>query len=391
MLNIDRFSDAIALIYDAAMDVERWQDALASIAGNFDSPKAQISFATSVIDSQLFVRLWGFPEMDLSPTSPTFAKYRELTAQDPRLSFVRFKAVHCRQVVSDETLHASEMYKQVLAPAGIEYSMYFQVHIGEEAICVVSVMRGPDQDAFTEENCNDFSRFVPHVHRAIILHDTFSRTRREIEAARAAIDGVPLGMMVVEEDHVVLTNRAARSLLDEGDVVTCLNGQLRAIGAQSDAKLASALRDAHARGGSAVGLRLPAGEGNEIRAVIRPLRPPSAAMLGVQGEAVALYVSDSRKSIETPEELLQQLFGLTNREAAVLRALVQGDDLREIAKRLDIGFQTVKTHIQHIMRATGANRQAELVTLVMSSPTWVAAQIPNKKPHTSSARPRLLE
>lgn len=96
--------------------------------------------------------------------------------------------------------------------------------------------------------------------------------------------------------------------------------------------------------------------------------------MGVKTEAVALYLSNSRSPVETPEELLQQLFGLTAREAAVLHALVEGDLPKAIAKRLGIGPETIKTHMQHIMQATGVSRQAELVKLVLSSPAWMAAQ-----------------
>jgi len=96
--------------------------------------------------------------------------------------------------------------------------------------------------------------------------------------------------------------------------------------------------------------------------------------------AVALYLTDSRRPIETPEEVLQQLFGLTVREAAVLRALVQGETLTQIAQRLGIKLQTVKTHLQHIMQTTGADRQAALVKQVLSSPAWLAAQQPSETP-----------
>ena len=47
-----------------------------------------------------------------------------------------------------------------------------------------------------------------------------------------------------------------------------------------------------------------------MRAVIRRLQPASADMLGAPTEAVALYVTDPRKPIETSQELLQRLFGL---------------------------------------------------------------------------------
>jgi DNA-binding CsgD family transcriptional regulator len=70
--------------------------------------------------------------------------------------------------------------------------------------------------------------------------------------------------------------------------------------------------------------------------------------------------------------VLRRLFGLTEREAAVLRARVEGDDRQAIARRLGIGAETVKTHLQHVMQAVGVNRQDALIRLVLSSPAWIS-------------------
>lgn len=109
--------------------------------------------------------------------------------------------------------------------------------------------------------------------------------------------------------------------------------------------------------------------------MIRPPHPSFADLFGVQTNAVALYLSDSRRPVETPEEGLQRLFGLTSREAAVLRALVDGDSMRRIAKRRDIGGETVKAHIRNILRKTGVDRQTQPIQLVLSSPAWIATPL----------------
>ena len=83
-------------------------------------------------------------------------------------------------------------------------------------------------------------------------------------------------------------------------------------------------------------------------------------------------MTDPRKPIETPQEILQRLFGLSPREAEVLGLLVKGDDMQAVAARLGIDIETVRSHVKHIMDTTGVSRQADLVRLVMSSPAWLA-------------------
>jgi DNA-binding CsgD family transcriptional regulator len=78
--------------------------------------------------------------------------------------------------------------------------------------------------------------------------------------------------------------------------------------------------------------------------------------------------------IETPEEILQRLFGLTVREAAVLRVLAEGGDLRRAAAQLGVAHETVRTRVRHIMETTGARRQADLVRMVLASPAWIAGR-----------------
>jgi DNA-binding CsgD family transcriptional regulator len=377
VLAVDDFSEVVAHIYDAAVDVTRWPDTLSLLARIFEGRAAQISLSPSLLvpglEEVAFITTWGWTEEVLATFVP---KYLALSHADPRRSVVptHFRPVHCRQFVSDETLHASEIYKQALDPGGIEYSMYFSVPLDQEMMGVLSVMRGKDHVPFTPEDCMDFGRFVPHVHRAVNMHGAFHRCREEIATVRALLDGVPLGMMVVEDDELTIANEAARRLLDEGDAMEARDGRLRGATRRADAELRDAVNEARSGADKAIGLALPIDHAEPLRAVVRRLRPDSAGMLGAPRDAVALYVTDPRKPIETSEEILQRLFGLTAREAAVLRVLAEGGDLRRAAARLGVTRETVRTHVRHIMETTGARRQVDLVRMVLASPAWIAGR-----------------
>ena len=142
MFDLDNFSQAVAGIYDASIDVDRWIDALSLLARIFDSRGAQIGVA-SALDQISFLKIWGWTDEELAPLMP---RYVALTPADPRAGMLRvpYKPTHCRQFVSDEDFRTSEMYKQALAPAGMEYSMGVYVPIEEKLMSVVSVIRGPD-------------------------------------------------------------------------------------------------------------------------------------------------------------------------------------------------------------------------------------------------------
>ena len=65
----------------------------------------------------------------------------------------------------------------------------------------------------------------------------------------------------------------------------------------------------------------------------------------------------------TSRDLVAEGWGLTPREAEVLDLLADGLDQREIATRLVISPKTVATHIEHILRKTGARSRAQAVAL----------------------------
>jgi DNA-binding CsgD family transcriptional regulator/PAS domain-containing protein len=370
MLSLDDFSDIVSRIYDASMEVIRWDDALTPLLHHWASDWAQIVFARNLRELS-FIRHAG----DVAHFAPYLGRYIELTPTDPRTTSVRFKAVHCRQVVSDEELWASDMYKEALKPVGIEYSMYMIVPLGE-GLCSLGAMRSASRIAYTGADCEDMSRLSAHLARACETYKTFQLHRRETEVVRAAIDGVPLGMMVIDDGDIALANTAARSILEGRDTLHAHNGRLRANAAQIDAELRDAVRQASDDASRIMGIALPAGDSNDpVHAVMRKIPPDAAGMLGTDDGSVAVYLTDPRRPIETREEILQRLFGLTQREASVLQALVYGHEPRAIAGHLGISYDTVRDHLKSIMQTTNVRRQADLVRLVLSSPAWVASQM----------------
>ncbi|WP_270296988.1 response regulator transcription factor [Eggerthella sinensis] len=65
-------------------------------------------------------------------------------------------------------------------------------------------------------------------------------------------------------------------------------------------------------------------------------------------------------------EVVAKEYLLTPRELEVLKPLVQGDDAQDIAGRLYISPNTVKSHIQNIYNKLGVHSRKELLRVVES-------------------------
>lgn len=77
---------------------------------------------------------------------------------------------------------------------------------------------------------------------------------------------------------------------------------------------------------------------------------------------------DSRSQVDLSAtcEVVAKEYLLTPRELEVLKPLVQGDDAQDIAGRLYISPNTVKSHIQNIYNKLGVHSRKELLRVVES-------------------------
>src|SRR5689334_1591818 len=67
----------------------------------------------------------------------------------------------------------------------------------------------------------------------------------------------------------------------------------------------------------------------------------------------------SRRQLEA-ELRRRRVFGLTNRELEIVRMIVGGSSNKEIAGKLSIGENTVKSHLTHVFNKVGASSRIEL-------------------------------
>lgn len=71
-----------------------------------------------------------------------------------------------------------------------------------------------------------------------------------------------------------------------------------------------------------------------------------------------------RLSTPTPRATgLRQVFGLTAAEAALMEALADGSELRQIAETRRTSYATLRTQLRSVMAKTATRRQGELIAL----------------------------
>jgi NarL family two-component system response regulator LiaR len=93
----------------------------------------------------------------------------------------------------------------------------------------------------------------------------------------------------------------------------------------------------------AIGYLLKDTEAHELR---RAIKAAAAGQVELCPEAAARLLREVRTPAQEPQPL-------TERETAVLRLLAQGMSNQEIARALNVGEQTVKSHVSHVLAKLG--------------------------------------
>lgn len=99
----------------------------------------------------------------------------------------------------------------------------------------------------------------------------------------------------------------------------------------------------------------------QLESIVRGAAPLSAALAGT---LMRLVRASASRGFGLNHHLPRDL-GLTTRQLAVLRQLVEGRSYREVAQQLDISIDTVRSHIRQIYSALKVHSVAEAVNYAL--------------------------
>jgi DNA-binding CsgD family transcriptional regulator len=178
-------------------------------------------------------------------------------------------------------------------------------------------------------------------------------------------DQLSVGIVLVDRcARVLFANAAARSM-SGGDSGVLVNSRLtaRSPAHRFDEFVQSALDRKAVR---VVAFPSPAG-GLPMIALVSPVRMADSKRSYHRGprNAVALVrLYDPGRQAPIPVSWMMDAYGLTRAEAQVAIAIASGASVAEIALRLRISANTVKTHLRQVFEKTGTCRQIHLCRLV---------------------------
>ena len=366
MLNVVEYSEIVQLIYEAALDFNRWPAVLERLAD-------EVGASVACLVRQDYAKSEG--AMIMVRTDPKFAKlytdyYVKLNIFAQRVgNRPPQTCVTDRMVISKEDLFRTEFYTGFMEPQGVHSLLNMFLLADGERGTRIALARSPQAGEWEQEHIERLRQLAPHAHRAASINQQLELLRLGTEGAVAGLDQLAQGVLVVDADcRMRFANRAAEAMLAEADGLVSGAQGVAAVNRSETATLRRMVVEA-ASGQMSSGSRFalnvtrPAYCGH-YSLLVMPLGPVPGWFLGHRPGAI-IFVRDPERPLSAPPSHLRQLYGLTTAEAAVTMEIVRGGGLQSAASAMGISISTARTHLQRTFQKTGTHRQGELVRLVV--------------------------
>jgi DNA-binding CsgD family transcriptional regulator len=195
----------------------------------------------------------------------------------------------------------------------------------------------------------------------------------ERDTLREVLDRLPTGVVLIDQNKkIILANKCAQKLFHQKNGLHIKQNEVHATNLLDNRKFQELIREVSnvehglEKSGGAVMVSRKSSE-HAMPVLISPLSSKEFSYENRRAVA-ALFISDPDLGIPGPQEIFRKLYGLTPSEARLSSALLQGKNVTQVARELHIKVNTVRSHLKSIFLKTGANRQSELIRILITSP-----------------------
>lgn len=279
------------------------------------------------------------------------------------------RAATSNAVAPAELFERTEFYNDWLVRHGRTCGAGVKIYDRPDLQALVHVNYGPKQaERYDHQLERILDQLVPAFRAAVACNRQLATGFHGHAVLTDVIGAVEHPCWIVDTaGRIQLANAAAETLAATGDVVACRHGRLSEGRSTDRSGLPEAIRRAtECQQPEVLVVR---DDGGRATATIRIVpvgtrgtgsgdwmfRPVPWAMVILQG---------LRGAGPRIERLSTVRFGFTPAEARVAAQMAAGLPISEIADRLGVSRETVRTHLKHIFEKTGCRRQAELTALL---------------------------
>jgi DNA-binding CsgD family transcriptional regulator len=365
-VELERFSDLVELIYDAALDSTLWTNVIertcdyargcAGGLGSFDLVRWQRPMNAA----------WGYDPQ----YQELYARYLE---QSPLMSVILRQQIgdvaSITDIVPREEWLKTPLYLECSKPQGIIDVIQVTLDRSATGFAAFAISRHESVGYADADTRQTLRLLFPHLRRALLIGKVIDVHKVEAATLADTMDGLSAGFFLVDaQGRVIHANTIGEEMLEMGTAVRRAGDRL----ALGDAKADQAWRHSLGilgngeaeLGGSGVAIPISQRDDPHIAHVL-PLRAGARLQGGIAySAAAALFVRRVALDRATALNAITTLYRLTPMEARVLGAIVEIGGVPSVAKAFSLSEGTIKTHLKRIFEKTGIRRQTDLASLV---------------------------
>src|SRR5262249_27909980 len=133
-------------------------------------------------------------------------------------------------LIDDHELLRSEFYNDFLRPQGFFHIIGCVPFANDDFLAVLRVIRPRSAPPFGRREAALIHRLMPHLSRALLLHERLGAAAARRDEALEVLDWFPTGVLLLDSTgHVLVANRVAEEILAAGDGLRTGNDGLRAV------------------------------------------------------------------------------------------------------------------------------------------------------------------
>jgi PAS domain-containing protein len=224
MLSHRRLSELIGMIYDCAIEADRWSAILAEICQSIDSMSGFLLLVDLEQSNHKFAHSWGLS----ADWKERYFAYSDQLTGFYGLAFGRQYHPDGEPLIMSRRIdltgpNGKRVYKHLRRTLGITDVM--QTVVLREARCIAILTANRHQDGHTlmDEDAATIRLLVPHVRRAVKIIDILNVKKIEADTLAATLDTFLAGIMIVgEEGRILHANDSAKRMLSaHNPIISC--------------------------------------------------------------------------------------------------------------------------------------------------------------------------
>ena len=371
----DLIRDTVLAIYDTVADPSGWPDVLTRIAALIDA-KGCIVFE------------WEDQDGDRKLQAPYYSDYFEpelmagyldrcfaYEAHDQDIFEAHSLASDGIDLISDAVLAPSvdELKKlknvEALQRFGILHRAAGLLNKDNTARSRFSVQLSADRGPLTPEECDRLGALLPHVAKALDLGRPVEQLRQSRQSMMAAMDRLNIGLCLLDRNgcRIQSNEEFDRQLQDFSLFRLAPNGALTLSRPQDQQRFEALKQDAlnHGMFGARPRKEAIMKEDGFLCIEVTPLRQTDEyGTAPIDGFIV--YSTDTSRPVACNPLPIQNAFGLTEAEFALVEAIGQGLTNVQIAAARDRSVATINAQVKSILSKTQCSNRTQFVRLMMS-------------------------